>query len=267
MQPSFDLFSVLMLIGAAHGILLGFTLLSIRRGNRTANRILALALIFFALAMALHTLVYSKYILRAPHLFKIEPVVMLFIGPLFHLYVKALTEREFKLEGKALLHTIPAILCVISLTPFYLLPANEKIRHLEIDLQGPCKHCLIITWVAIAQMFAYLIFSIRELILHARRIKESCSSIEKINLKWLQRLLVVFVLTWIIALGIQVLAAKPAASNYPWLAVAMVIFLIGYSGLRQPEIFSGAGEAKSANEIALKKKYEKSTLTAEKVRV
>jgi hypothetical protein len=43
--------------------------------------------------------------------------------------VRALTEREFKLEGKALLHAIPAILCVISLTPFYLLPANEKIRH------------------------------------------------------------------------------------------------------------------------------------------
>jgi AraC-like DNA-binding protein len=177
-----------MLIGAAHGFLLGFTLFSIRHGNRTANRILALALILFALAMALHTLLYSKYILLVPHLSKIEPLVMLLIGPLFYFCVKALTQGQLKSDRKHLLHALPAILCLLSLVPFYLLPTEEKIRHLTIDLQGPCKHCFFIAWLVIMQMFAYLIASIRELILHARRIKESYSSIEKISLKWLQRL-------------------------------------------------------------------------------
>jgi hypothetical protein len=38
MPPSLDLFSILMLIGAAHGILLGFTLVSIRCGNRRSSQ-------------------------------------------------------------------------------------------------------------------------------------------------------------------------------------------------------------------------------------
>ena len=253
-----------MLIGAAHGILLGFTLLSIRRGNRLANRILALALICFAYGMAVHTLGYSRYLLRVPHLAKTEPPLLFLIGPLFYFYVRALTERQFKLHGKLWLHALPTVLCLISLLPFYLLSASEKIRHLEVEHQQPCAHCLIITWLFIIQLFAYLIAAIRMVVVHSARIKQSHSSIEKINLRWLQYLLSVFVIAWMITLGIQLSAATPRAFNYSWLLVAVVIFLIGYMGLRQPEIFAGEENLASVNEISSKKKYEKSTLTVEK---
>ncbi len=264
MQPTFDTFSFLMLTGAAHGFLLGVTLLSIRRGNRMANRILALALIFFALGLALHTLVYSKYILRVPHLAELEPLFISLIGPLFYHYVKALTEKQFRLNRKALLHASPAALCLLAFLPFYLLPATEKIHHLQAEHQQPYGHCLVIRWFFIMQLFAYLVASIRELILHGRRIKESHSSLEKINRRWLQYLFVAFLVTWVVTLGIQMSFATPEAFNYSWLLVAMVIFSIGYLGLRKPEVFSAEGNVEVAGESSARKKYEKSTLTAER---
>jgi len=101
-------------------------------------------------------------------------------------------------------------------------------------------------------------------VVHSARIKQSHSSIEKINLRWLQYLLSVFVIAWMITLGIQLSAATPRAFNYSWLLVAVVIFLIGYMGLRQPEIFAGGENLAFVNDISPKKKYEKSTLTVEK---
>ncbi len=255
-----------MLIGASHGILLGFTLLSVRRGNRLANRILALALICFACGMAAHTLGHSKYILRVPHLAKTELPLLFLIGPLFYFYVRALTGRQFKLHEKLWLHALPAGLCLISLLPFYLLSASEKIRHLEVEHQQPCAHCLIITWLFIIQLFAYLIAAIRMVVVHFAGIKQSHSSIEKINLRWLQYLLSVFVIVWMVTLVIQLSAATPQAFNYAWLLVAVVMFLIGYMGLRQPEIFAGEENLTSVSDIFPKKKYEKSTLTTEKAR-
>ncbi len=253
-----------MLIGAAHGILLGFTLVSIRRGNRTANRILALALTCFACGMAAHTLGYSRYVLRIPHLAKTEWPLLFLVGPFFYFYVRALTERQFKLHGKFWLHALPAVPCLISLLPFYLLSASEKIHHLEVEHQQPCAHCLIITWLFIVQLFIYLIAAIRMVVVHSGGIKQSHSSIEKINLRWLQYLLSVFVIVWMVTLVIQLSAATPQAFNYAWLLVAVVMFLIGYMGLRQPEIFAGEENLALVNEISPKKKYEKSTLTAEK---
>ena len=114
------------------------------------------------------------------------------------------------------------------------------------------------------QLFAYLVASTRELILHGRRIKESHSSLEKINLRWLQYLFVAFLATWVVTLGIQMSFATPEAFNYSWLLVALVIFLIGYLSLRKPEVFSAARNVGAASEISAREKYERSILTAER---
>jgi AraC-like DNA-binding protein len=101
-------------------------------------------------------------------------------------------------------------------------------------------------------------------VVHAAGIKQSHSSIEKINLRWLQYLLSAFVIAWLVTLAIQLSAATPQAFNYSWLLVAVVTFLIGYMGLRQPEIFAGEENLVSGSEGIQKKKYEKSALTADK---
>jgi len=52
----------ILFIGAAQGMVLAVILLSIRRGNRTANRILAIILILFSFTIAFYTLEHSTYL-------------------------------------------------------------------------------------------------------------------------------------------------------------------------------------------------------------
>ena len=56
MQPSLDFIAVLLLAGVVQGGFLAVALLTLRRGNRVANHILALLLALFAVNIILHTL-------------------------------------------------------------------------------------------------------------------------------------------------------------------------------------------------------------------
>ncbi|MFQ5771148.1 MAG: helix-turn-helix domain-containing protein [bacterium] len=158
MQPSFNWLAILLLVGAAHGVLLAITLLNIRRGNRVANRIFALILMVFALSIGLHTFSHTQHLFKYPHFSKIEPALVFLFGPLFYFSVK-------------LFHSL---LAHYSFSPTF----------------------------------------------------ETGSII--------------------------------------WLLVSINMYLIGYMGLRKPEVFSGIENGFLLNPTASQKKYEKSTLTPEK---
>jgi AraC-like DNA-binding protein len=78
------------------------------------------------------------------------------------------------------------------------------------------------------------------------------------------------VITWFVALITDAVGRGPESMNYSWLMVSVFMYIIGYMGLRQPEIFSGEYIQRSITDktafegLASGKKYEKSTLTSEK---
>lgn len=259
MHPSFDWLAILLLVGAAHALFLALTLVTIRGGNRTANRILALIIAVFAASIVLHTFAYThQHLLAYPHLSKIEPALIFLFAPLFYFYVRAMTTPEFRLSRKDLLHFLPFFACVAYLTPYYLQSAEQKISHILTDHAGPCVHCLILFWAAAVQILIYIVAITRRLRQHKQRVKETFSSVESVNLSWLQKMLAAAVLIWATATAIQAFDPTVKALNFVWLLVSANMYLIGYMGLRQPHIFSGNDAA------APRKKYAKSTLTPEK---
>ncbi len=264
MQPSLDFIAVLLLAGVVQGGFLAVALLTLRRGNRVANHILALLLALFAANIILHTLAYTQYLFKFPHLTRTDAPLGFLFAPLFYFYVKALTKKNFRFEAIAWLHFILFVFCAAAFVPFYLQPAAEKIQHLREAWAAPCVQCRIISWLLIIQMPVYFVAAYKMLQRHQENIKAAFSSIEKINLNWLRYLLAVYAVDWLAVLAWQLSGGGMATANYLWLLVSIIMYAIGYKGLQQPEIFTGIDEAAIPEAVAAKKKYEKSTLTPAK---
>jgi AraC-like DNA-binding protein len=106
------------------------------------------------------------------------------------------------------------------------------------------KSILIISMRTIIPFYGvtYLILSLSEIKKYHHRLKENYSDIEKLKLNWLLYLILGIALVWLLEL-IQIflidIAGKPEniAYNYIYTAVSVLIYLVTYKGLRQPEIF------------------------------
>ena len=243
-------------MGAIQGIVLALTLMSIKRGNCTANRILASILILFSLNIAVHALTHTHRVIALPHHQDLLALSFLLFGPLILFYVRALTEPRFRIQRRGLYHFIFFILMLGIYLPYYLSHKNTRIDQSINESIGK-----IITWIVIIHITLYLALSYRTLRRHLRRIKNTFSSIERISLSWLRVLLSGFFVLWIIGLFVEINGGRDHSMNVVWLFVSVLMYIIGYMGLRQPEIFS-AGYFEDIPDRN-RKKYKRSTLTRE----
>ena len=255
MQPALDPIATVLFLGAAQGFLLGIVLLTTGRGNRVANRILAATLMLFSVIIVLHTFPHTEHAYSLRYHEEVVTLLFLLISPLIYLYVKALTEPPFRFVQKNLLHFIPFTICAVLLVPFYLQPADRS------ETTGTIG--LVIAVLAIGQAAGCVFAAVRSLQTHARTIQASFSSTEKINLNWLRFLILAYAVTWLVGLSLEGHGGESASWNAVWILVSVLMYAIGYMGLRQPEIFAGASRPDPASGEAEKQKYEKSTLTPE----
>ena len=169
--------AVLNLLGAAQGILLAAALLTIKRGNRTANRLLA-AFIFVMAVLVSGALVFTtRHVLAYPHLSYLHHPFLYLIAPLLFLYVRTLTSSKDRLARKDWLHFLPFALCVGYLLPFYLQSAETKLavfNSAEYERWYLWRHGL-----ALVQIIPYLSLTVAKLIQFARRAKEQSRQADK----------------------------------------------------------------------------------------
>src|SRR5688572_24552142 len=115
METSAKLLAALNLLGVAQAILLAAVLLSVKRGNRAANRLLAAFVIGIAISVGGSTMASEPFILIYPHLLKIQDPFHYLAAPLLFLYVRTLIKGRSGAEKKDLLHFIPFVLCLLYL--------------------------------------------------------------------------------------------------------------------------------------------------------
>ena len=127
MQSTLNPFAILNLLGAIQGLLLALALVSIKRGNRTANLLLA-AFAAMVSILVTWTVLPARYVLLMPHLLRVNHPFDFAVGPLLYLYVRALTSRRPELKKTDLLHFIPFILCALYLTPYYWQSGEFKLN-------------------------------------------------------------------------------------------------------------------------------------------
>jgi AraC-like DNA-binding protein len=260
MEPSFSLLAILNLLGAAQGLLLALALLTIKRGNREANRILAGFAIAAALVISGGVLLTTRYILRLPHLDRLHDPFLFLIGPLLYFYLRAITSSESSFHKKDWLHVVPFFLCVGGLLPYFFQSGEYKLSQLIPAFQQntPTDWFYVKSGLAILQSIAYTALIIPMLVRYSRRIKGQNLPTEQAVLSQVRFLVVSFVL--ILAAGIVRTLFDPTRNSNLLLTLgaSVIVYVLGYMALRRPEILN-AGDAPPAA-----KKYDKSTLSQEK---
>ncbi len=242
MAITLDWLHIIALLGALQGLFLA-GVLAFRPRNRTANRILAV--LMFAFSISLATSVYHAAQLERvfPHFFGAAYPMPLVFGPLVYLYSVAASDRSRRLTWWDALHFVPFLLVIISALPVYLMSGPEKLEFYAAILRG--ENPGVTAWVDPLKLVSGVTYATVTLLFlrrHRGRIKNNYSSLEQVNLTWLVRLAAAAAAIWLVAVANQFLPflQRPGLNrgeDIITLAIALLVYGIGYMALRQAEIF------------------------------
>lgn len=240
-----DWLHVIMLLGAAQGLLLS-AVLATQRYNQTANRLLAALILAFTIYLATGVYYSTGLVREFPHFIGVSYPLLFLFGPLVYLYALTASDRSRHLRRADALHFLPFVLIVMGGLPIYLMSGAEKLAFFNATSHG---HPPLLVRLADPLMFvsgvSYATVTLLLLARHSRRIKDSYSHVERVNLRWLVWLGSSAGGIWLLALVFQLLRSMAdvrfaRSDDVVALAVAVLVYAIGYMGLRQPEVFQYA---------------------------
>jgi len=250
------------LLAAVQGILLTIVLLT-RKQNHTANKILAVATFFLSIDL-MFAVYYAKGLYRGyPHVMGISYPFPLLYGPLFYLYVKLVSKKAVQFRTFDLLHFLPAVTVYILCIPVYLYSSEQKIEFLDNMINGIHSPMFAVfdIFVPIQGMF-YALITIKIVKEYDKKIRNAFSNIDLINLNWLKYVAFAgFVIWTIVALLYFVRIFTPTFNESIQISLSILIYSIGYKGLKQPEIF--LNPSADVFEPARSEKYKRSGLSDE----
>jgi AraC-like DNA-binding protein len=262
-----DIKSILHLIVIFQCLFFSFYLLTLKNIKRLSNIILAAFLLSKAISeiggVFAHFAELREFVIsHCPHLLYIHiPFHYLYVPVLF-LYVLSLTKKQFHIRKNYLVHFFPFIIfCILIILKFYMHGA-DRIRDI---LNGGNSFSSLEGWLfgilVYVQFFSYTVASLIIIKKYQAEIKNVYSTIEHINLSWLNFVLFGFI-GWKsleVIEFILLIISKPHSAIFFYITseVVFLIFvsLMFFKGLKQPEIFSGN------NENHNKRKYEKVLLS------
>ena len=239
-----DFLTILIYAGAIQGTFLGCIFWFHDRGNRQANRLLALIITAFTCYLLIPEMT-RNYYREWPHLIGITYPIVFILGPLTLLYIKSLIGSELHNE-KNLLHFGPAILCLALLVPFFLESGTDKIIFYDSIRQAGLPLIWSSLWgFACVHTSIYSYWAAKKLEFYNEYLKKRFSNIDKINLSWLQKLVYGLSALWGLYL-IFFLLSMASISTDPYgvadyifsLAIVFLVYGIGFMTFRSPEIIS-----------------------------
>jgi AraC-like DNA-binding protein len=184
--------------------------------------------------------------------------------PFLYIYTKSLTDTDFRLQWKQLLHSLPFVLMLTGSLPLLLLnPAQQK-QLVNTTTEFPWF--IIFAEMVFAATFIYYIVSTMLLLKkHKQLIKDTYSYRERINLVWLRHIVIGFISLLLLTIVVFALSNMQqfnvvVTDEILYLGLALMVFYVGYWGYRQGKIFYYAEPQLIKNEDsteAAKNKKEK----------
>jgi len=120
---------------------------------------------FFSLGINIFYIgmVTSERILALPEIFLINIPFIYLTGPLVFFYIKLITEYNYTLKTRQLLHFIPTLLSIAWMVPVWILPADTKLVILrEIIFENKLGNIPYYTIPGITLIIGYILLLIRE---------------------------------------------------------------------------------------------------------
>ena len=252
---------VLCLLGAFQGLLLALALLTLKRGNKIANRLLA-AFVFGASVVIFGGVMRSQnYIFDLPHLSRVHDPFSFLAGPLLYLYLKTLIEKPAAFARKNFLHFLPFAACVVYLIPYFVQNTADKLQgmHAEYDKPGLGEWYYVRSALLIAQFLVYLFAIVWMLVKYSREVKAKKIAHDKSVYFQIKFLVISTAVLWIIGVLRYTLDPTPKSNLVTLLGAAVVVYGLGYICLIKPEVVRQEEEAPSPGA-----KYENSTLSSQR---
>lgn len=264
METSAQLLVALNLLGVAQALLLAAALLSVKRGNRIANRFLAAFVTVIAISVGGATMASDRFIIQYPHLLKIQDPFYSLGAPLLYLYVRTLIKGRSALGKRDLLHFLPFALCLLYLLPFYFLSSTAKLFSVGAHYDYWARWSYIRSTTLILQFIIYLFLIARMLVAFSRKPERQTSPAEASVRFQVRFMLLTFTALWVFGLLKFVLTTIFPAYNTETVdllipaGLSLFVYAMAYMGLRKPEGLTGM------DEVPPTRRYEKSTLTVER---
>ncbi|HEX8116318.1 MAG TPA: hypothetical protein VF521_03535, partial [Pyrinomonadaceae bacterium] len=266
MEPEFNVVAVVSLLGAGQALLLALALVTVRRGQRTRNLLLAALAATISLMIAGSVLNETSYYLKLPHLLRVNHPFDFVFPQLFYLYVRSLTEESPRLRRSDWLHFIPAALCALYLVPYYLAGADYKLAIQSTDAETRWYYAR--ASLAIPLALAYLLLAARRVVRHFREARRGRGTADRhaaVQLKFLVYFISGLWLVALLRLALDFYHPSIYAYTNMLLPLGATVFVYGlaFLALRAPQGLA-AGAAVEKGAVAPARKYERSALTPER---
>jgi len=263
MGASIDFFSAIILLGTFLGLTVGLFLLFIKSSKNQANLFLGTSVLAFTIYLLpgfIQGIGWNDYFPYTINLGLFSPFL---IGPMAYFYVKACTQKSFRLAGKMWLHLLPFLIHLIYSYEFFLLDDAARIE-MQTKLYATGELYEERFWLVakVFHNFIYFIFSAQIVFQYRKHIEEVSSSIDKNFHRWLwvfssSLLIPVFVISAVIIKDYRASSLSLMATS-----IFVYIFAVYLAALFKPEIFHAFPHRipKPLQDKNIKKKYENSNL-------
>jgi AraC-like DNA-binding protein len=237
-----------------------------KKGNKRNNRLLGLVFLMLAINLLDFTARISGFIFPNPILHVLDDAFFFLYGPVFYFYTRGVVYRDFAFKKRDAWNLAPYI-GVTSYLLFFVFSINLETQSEVAELiagAGFPAWMFVTNLVIYLHMLCYLWFSWRTIKTYQSVIKDKFSSIDKINLDWLNFMIRAFSGIAIVSMIHNII---PVFGNIFFLyssviALLVVTFyvinLVLVKALNQPAIFSGIAKEET-------EKYALSNLGSEEI--
>lgn len=250
-----------------------FVLLLAKKPKSCADRVLFCWMLLIALHLLLFYIesegLYSKF----PHLIGVDMAFPIFHALFLYLYVRMLTSAEHRFYTTDMLHMLPALAAYLYMIPFFMKDGQEKLLYFSNIRSYEKVFLSVFTLYTIIAGIGYIFQTFRMIEKYKIYVGEHYSYAERINLRWMKRLLIGMSVVWLVFLFMKIVQAywvydMQETSNYfIFICASLFVCFLGYFGIRQTTIFSDNSITIHIENpsIKIKERYLKSGLKEEQV--
>ncbi|MGW9686266.1 helix-turn-helix domain-containing protein [Flagellimonas sp. 2504JD1-5] len=197
-EITFDLWSALLIFGLLQGIFFCVALMVGFSGRKSKYFLVSLVMVI-SLNLLNYLIINTNLYTTLPHLAHISLPLLFLIGPLFLYYIKSSLTDQLKLSATDLLHSIPFLVAVVFMLPFFGLAGETKIEFLQAQTRPGGQEfdaaSKVFTMAQIIHSFMYVLVAMRLL-----KTKDLATHLKGMDRKvgWLKKFAVGFLLFWVV---------------------------------------------------------------------
>ncbi|MCG8330761.1 MAG: AraC family transcriptional regulator [Chitinophagales bacterium] len=232
---------IVIILGASQVFFLSFLLFT-KKSKSHGDYILAIWMAFLGLHLIDYYIFLKGIHIEYPHLIGIGVCFPMLHGPFMFVYLLVMTNQKNKFKPIYLLHGLPFLFFTIFyFFDFYLLSAPEKLAYYKsLEAEGS----LALTLTSHFNSYigpVYVVCSLLKLQKHKKTISDKFSYREHIDLSWLKYVIVGFGFVWLMVLLSDLFnffsSTDVLENKLKYLSLTIIIFFLGYSGIKQKAIF------------------------------